>query len=72
MMKIDWMPQLGDLVSVPDSVLFSRNRRYAIIVDVSLTGQLLEILIESTFMYIHKDEVLPITDLEGRWIQLGR
>lgn len=63
---------MGDLVSVPDSILFSRSRRYALVVDVSSTGKLLEILIESTFMYIHKDEVLPIIDLEGRWIQLGR
>lgn len=71
-MKIHWMPQLGDLVSVPDNILFSRTRRYAIVVDVFSKGTLLEILIDSAFMYIHKDEVLPITDLNGRWIQLGR
>ena len=71
-MKIDWMPQLGDLVSVPDVMLFSRTRKYAIVVDISPAGNLLEILIEDSFMFIHKDEVLPIVDLEGRWIQLGR
>ena len=71
-MKLDWMPKLGDLVSVPDMMLFSQTRKYAMIVDVSPTGDLLEILIDDAFIYIHKDEVLPIVDLEGRWIQLGR
>ena len=71
-MKINWIPQLGDLVSVPDVILFSRDRTYAIVVYVSSADNLIEILIDDRFMFIHKDEVLPIVDLEGRWIQLGR
>ena len=71
-MKVNWNPQLGDLVSVPDTILFSKSRKYGIVVDVSSTGNLMEILLEDSFIYIHRDEVLPIIDLEGRWIQLGR
>ena len=71
-MKVNWNPQKGDLVSVPDCIMFSKIRRYGIVVDVSAAGTLMEILLEDKFIYAHKDEVLPIIDLEGRWIQLGR
>ena len=71
-MKINWRPERGDLVSVPDRMIGSQRRIYAIVTDVSKKGNLLEVLMLSEFVYIHRDEVLPIIDLEGRWIQLGR
>jgi len=72
MMKLNWNPKKGDLVSIPDCIMFSKSRKYGIVTDVSTAGSLMEILLEDTFVYIHKDEVVPIIDLEGRWIQLGR
>ena len=71
-MKIDWTPKRGDLVSVPDTIVFNKARKYAIVVEVSINGNLMEVLLEDQFVLIHKDEVLPIIDLEGKWIQLGR
>ena len=71
-MKIKWRPERGDLVSVPDRMIGTQRRIYAIVTDVSTKGNLLELLMLSEFVVIHRDEVLPIIDLEGRWIQLGR
>ena len=53
--------------------MYKRQRRkYAIVTDVSDRGILLEVLTDSVFILIHRDEVFPIIDIEGRWIQLGR
>ena len=71
-MKIKWRPERGDLVSVPDRMIGTQRRIYAIVTDVSKRGNLLEVLMLSEFVVIHRDEVFPIIDLEGRWIQLGR
>lgn len=71
-MKIHWIPQQGDLVAVPDCLLYPMTRKYALVVDVSMNGIMVEILIDSTVQQVHKDEVLPMVDLCGRWIQLGR
>ena len=71
-MKIDWTPQKGDLVSFPDRIVYNKSRKYAIVVDVSPSGNLIEVLVDDCFMFANKAEVLPIVDLEGRWIQLGR
>ena len=71
-MKINWRPMKGDLVSIPDRMLSPTKRKYAIVTDVSKRGTLLEVLTDSLFILIHRDEVFPIIDTEGRWIQLGR
>ena len=63
---------MGDLVSIPDRMLSPTRRKYAIVTQVSLTGELLEVLADSSFVVIRKEEVFPIIDVEGRWIQLGR
>ena len=62
----------GDLVSIPDRMLDPTKRTYAIVTDVSCRGNLLEVLSNDQFIFIHKDEVFPIIDTEGRWIQIGR
>ena len=69
---INWHPLKGDLVSIPDRMLSPTRRKYAIVTDVSKRGTLLEVLSDSMFVLIHRDEVFPIIDIEGRWIQLGR
>lgn len=69
---INWQPMMGDLVSIPDRMLSPTRRKYAIVTDVSKRGTLLEVLSDSMFVLIHRDEVFPIIDIEGRWIQLGR
>ena len=71
-MKINWLPMMGDLVSIPDRMVSPTRRKYAIVTDVSDRGILLEVLTDSVFILIHRDEVFPIIDIEGRWIQLGR
>ena len=71
-MKINWYPMMGDLVSVPDRMLSPTRRKYAIVTQVSNSGKTLEVLIDSQFLHIHRDEVFPIIDAEGRWIQLGK
>ena len=71
-MKKDWQAMMGDLVSIPDRMLSPTTRKYAIITQVSLTGELLEVLSDSQFLVIRKEEVFPIIDVEGKWIQLGR
>lgn len=71
-MTVNWKPREGDLVSVPDTIIFGRSRKYAIILDVSKSGKILEILMDSKVMYIRRELVLPIWGIDGAWIQLGR
>ena len=71
-MTISWHPMKGDLVSIPDRMLSPTRRKYAIVTDVSKRGFLLEVLTDSVFILIHRDEVFPIIDIQGRWIQFGR
>lgn len=68
----NWLPQMGDLISVPDTVIFNRSRKYAIVLDVSKSGKILEILIESEVKFIRRELVLPIRGIDGTWIQFGR
>ena len=70
-MKINWHPMKGALVSIPDRMLSPTKRKYAIVTQVSITGDLLEVLADSLFVLIRKEQVFPIIDTEGRWIQLG-
>ena len=71
-MKKSWHPTKGDLVSIPDRMLSPTRRKYGIVTQVSMTGDLLEVLADSLFVLIRKEEVLPIIDMQGRWIQFGR
>jgi len=69
---INWQAKRGDLVSVPDIVIFNKTRKYAIVLSVSVSGKMLEILVDSKVMYIRRELVLPILGLDGTWIQFGR
>ena len=71
-MKINWRPMKGDLVSIPDRMLSPTTRNYGIVTQVSMTGELLEVLADSSLVVIRKEQVFPIIDTEGRWIQFGR
>ena len=62
----------GDLVSIPDRMLSPTTRNYGIVTQVSMTGELLEVLADSSLVVIRKEQVFPIIDTEGRWIQIGR